>query len=126
MSIDFCLPNNECIFLNIQYIKALFTLAMKAEEEKEESLYSSVNHENRDGSTSRCSIEAEMGGTDLPVSSIASFVSVKLITQTLSCEPGMMKVQAEIENENAHFQPLSRISCKHASSGVSGKVVQGC
>ena len=125
MSIDFCLPNNECIFPNIQYIKALFTLVMKAEE-KEESLCPSVNHENGDGSTSGCSIEAEMGGTDLPFSSIASFVSVKLISQTLKCEPGMMKVQAEIENENAHFQPLSRISCKHASSGVSGKVVQGC
>ena len=47
-----------------QTTKAWFTLATEAETETEESLRSSVNHENGDGSTSGSSTEAETEGTD--------------------------------------------------------------
>ena len=50
-----------CTYL---YLLAWLTPAAEAEAETEEFLRSSVNHKNRDGSTSGCSTEAETEGTN--------------------------------------------------------------
>ena len=106
-------------------VKAWFTLATEAETE--ESLRSSVNHENGDGSTSGSSTETETEGTDsygsFPFTSIASSASVELTSQTSKCEPVLTEAQAEREgwaNGNTLFQSVktkfdlirSKINCK--------------
>ena len=69
--------------------KAWFTLATEAETE--ESLRSSVSHENGDGSTSGSSTEAE---TDRFL-----FLPSPLLlpSQTSKCEPILTEAQAETE-----------------------------
>ena len=106
----------ELIFLYfLNSLKVWFTLATEAETE--ESLRSSVNHENGDGSTSGSGDGSGDGRNgSVPFSSVASSASVVLPSQTSKCEPILTEAQAETEgwaNENALFQSLSRNSCKH-------------
>ena len=65
--------------------------------ETEESLRSSVNHENRDGSTSGCSTETETEERIVPFSSVVSSASVELAPQTSKCEPVLTEAQAVTE-----------------------------
>ena len=67
---------------------------METEAEMEESLCSSVNHENGDGSTSRSSTEAETEGTDQFLFLPLPFL---LPSQTSKCEPILTEAQAETE-----------------------------
>ena len=67
--------------------------------ETEESLRSSVNHENGDGSASGCSTEAEMEVTDRSFffRRFFCFCAVELTSQTSKCKPVVKEAQEETE-----------------------------
>ena len=67
------------------------------EEKTEESLRSSVNHENGGGSSSGCSTEAETEGTDRSFFFSVTSASVELTSQIFKCENLLTEAQAETE-----------------------------
>ena len=85
--------------------KAWFTLVTETETEESLHVYSSVNHENGDGTKADAWWKEQI----VSFSSITSSASMKLTLQTSKCEPVLTEVQAETEgwaNENALFQSL--------------------
>ena len=65
--------------------------------ETEESICSSVKHENGDGSMSRCSTEAEMEGVDRSFLFHRLFCFCRAYVTNFKCEPLLMEVQVEME-----------------------------
>ena len=91
----------DCITFAI-FTKAWFTLLattseVEMEAKTDESLRSSVNHENGDGSTSGCSTEAETEGIDRSFFFRHLFCFCQAYVANSKCEPVMMDAQAETE-----------------------------